>query len=359
MRTVKVGVIGCGGIANGKHMPSLQKVEGVEMVAFCDIIRERAEEAAKKFGVEGAQVFEDYHDLLAIKDIEVVHVCTPNSSHAPITIDALNAGKHVYCEKPMAKNYADAKKMVEAAKANGKKLSIGYQTRSRAEYQLARNLVASGMLGEIYYVKAKNLRRRGIPTWGVFMDYEKQGGGPMIDIGTHSIDSALFIIDNYDVASVTGVSYRKLGASCAETNNGRLFTEDEYQVEDSAMGFIRFKNGCSMFIEASWAINLEEGGSDPIIVGDKAGIQIKDGKVRVNGEKNGSLYVSEFTPNNYTRDLFKGTNYSDCDYDMQQWIYAVVNDATPLSPGEKAMVVSQIIEAIYTSAETGKTIYFD
>lgn len=166
MRTVKVGVIGCGGIANGKHMPSLQKVEGVEMVAFCDIIRERAEEAAKKFGVEGAQVFEDYHDLLAIKDIEVVHVCTPNSSHAPITIDALNAGKHVYCEKPMAKNYADAKKMVEAAKANGKKLSIGYQTRSRAEYQLARNLVASGMLGEIYYVKAKNLRRRGIPSLG-------------------------------------------------------------------------------------------------------------------------------------------------------------------------------------------------
>ena len=181
----------------------------------------------------------------------------------------------------------------------------------------------------------------------------------MIDIGTHSIDSALFIIDNYDVASVTGVSYRKLGAKCAETNNGRLFTEDEYQVEDSAMGFIRFRNGCSMFIEASWAINLEEGGANPIIVGDKAGLEIKDGKVRVNGEKDGSLYVSDFSTNNYTRDLFKGTNYGDCDYDMQQWIYTVVNGGEPLSPGYKAAVVSQIIEAIYTSAQTGKTIYFD
>ena len=181
----------------------------------------------------------------------------------------------------------------------------------------------------------------------------------MSDIGTHSIDSAMFIINNYDVESVTGVSYRKLGAKCAEANNGRLFTEEEYQVEDSAMGFIRFKNGCSMYIEASWAINLEEGGANPIIVGDKAGLEIRDGKVRVNGEKDGSLYVSEMTTNNYTRDLFKGTNYGDCDYDMQQWIYAVINDTAPLSPGEQAMVVSQIIEAIYTSAKTGKTVYFD
>jgi predicted dehydrogenase len=114
-----------------------------------------------------------------------------------------------------------------------------------------------------------------------------------------------------------------------------------------------------MYIEASWAINLEEGGSTPIIVGDKAGLSIKDGKVRLNGEKDGSLYVSELTPNNYTRDLFKGTNYGDCDYDMKQWIYAVENDTEPLSPGYKAAVVSQIIEAIYTSAKTGKTVYFD
>ncbi|PWL52167.1 MAG: oxidoreductase [Clostridiales bacterium] len=359
MRKVKVGVIGCGGIANGKHMPALKSVENLEMVAFCDIVRERAEAAAREYGVEGAKIFEDYRELLAMDEIEVVHVCTPNSSHAPISIDAFAAGKHVYCEKPMAKTYADAVLMCEAAEKAGKLLSIGYQTRSVPTFQLARNLVRDGALGDIYYVKARNLRRRGIPTWGVFLDYEKQGGGPMIDIGTHSIDSALFIIDNYEIASVTGVSYQKLGAKCAESNNGRLFTADEYQVEDSAMGFIRFKNGCAMHIEASWAINLEETGSTPIIVGDKAGLSMKDNKVRLNGELNGSLYTQELSPNRYTRDLFKGKDLNENQYDMHQWISAVTEGTPLLSPGRKAAVVSQIIEAIYTSAETGKTVYFD
>ena len=95
MRPVKVGIIGCGGIANGKHLPGLKSVENIQMVAFCDIIRERAEKAAREYGVEGAKVFENYHDLLAMDEIEAVHVCTPNSSHAPITIDAFKAGKHV------------------------------------------------------------------------------------------------------------------------------------------------------------------------------------------------------------------------------------------------------------------------
>ena len=359
MRKVKVGIIGCGGIANSKHMPSLKTVENLEIVAFCDIIPERAEKAAATYGVEGAKVFTDYHDLLAMDEIEVVHVCTPNSSHAPITIDAFAAGKHVYCEKPMAKTYADAVLMCEAAEKAGKLLSIGYQTRSEPAFQLARNLVRDGMLGDVYYVKARNLRRRGIPTWGVFLDYEKQGGGPMIDIGTHSIDSALFIIDNYDVASVTGVSYQKLGPHCAEANNGRWYAPEEYQVEDSAMGFIRFKNGCAMHIEASWAINLEEIGSTPIIVGDKAGLSMHDGKVRVNGELNGNLFEQDFTPNRYTRDLFKGRELNGSQYDMNQWISAVTEGTPLLSPGRKAAVVSQIIEAIYTSAKTGKTIYFD
>ncbi|MCQ2445702.1 MAG: Gfo/Idh/MocA family oxidoreductase, partial [Clostridia bacterium] len=116
-RIVKIGIIGCGGIANGKHMPSLKQVPGVEMVAFCDIIPERAEKAAKEYGVPGAKVYTDYKELLKDQEIEVVHVCTPNREHSQITVDALYAGKHVMCEKPMAKNAADAKKMFDAAKA--------------------------------------------------------------------------------------------------------------------------------------------------------------------------------------------------------------------------------------------------
>ena len=110
MDKVRIGIIGCGGIANGKHMPSLKKLADVEMVAFCDIIVERAEKAAKEYGVEGAKVYTDYHELIARDDIDVVHVLTPNREHSQITVDALNAGKHVMCEKPMAINSAEAKR---------------------------------------------------------------------------------------------------------------------------------------------------------------------------------------------------------------------------------------------------------
>ena len=118
-KRLKVGIIGCGGIANGKHMPSIKAVNMADMVAFCDLIEERAVKAAKEYGVPGAKVYTDYKELLADPEIDVVHVCTPNRSHADISIDAMHAGKHVMCEKPMAKSAADARRMVAAAKETG------------------------------------------------------------------------------------------------------------------------------------------------------------------------------------------------------------------------------------------------
>ena len=158
-KKVRVGIIGCGGIANGKHMPSLKKVPQVEMVAFCDIIVERAEEAAKKYGVEGAKVYSDYKELLKDKTIDVVHVCTPNRSHSFITVDALHADKHVMCEKPMAINAEEAKKMVDAAKETGKMLTIGYQNRQRKDAIYLKKEAMDGVFGDIYYAKATALRR--------------------------------------------------------------------------------------------------------------------------------------------------------------------------------------------------------
>ncbi|MBE6696500.1 MAG: Gfo/Idh/MocA family oxidoreductase, partial [Ruminococcaceae bacterium] len=146
MRNVKVGIIGCGGIANGKHMPSLKQIAEVQMVAFCDIIPEKAEKAAKEFGTPNAKIYTDYKELLNDPEIEVVHVLTPNRSHADITIDALYAGKHVMCEKPMAKTAADAKRMLEAAKATGKLLTIGYQHRQKVSAQYAKQYIDEGSL---------------------------------------------------------------------------------------------------------------------------------------------------------------------------------------------------------------------
>ena len=195
--TIKVGIIGCGGIATKKHMPSLAKVKNCEMVAFCDIVFERAESSAKKFGTPDAKCYENYKDLLADPEIDVVHVCTPNRSHSFITVDALEAGKHVMCEKPMAINSAEAEKMLEAKNRTGKLLSIGYQGRFRDDSLYMKKEAEDGTFGEIYYAKATALRRRAVPTWGVFLNEEEQGGGPLIDIGTHALDLTLWMMNNY------------------------------------------------------------------------------------------------------------------------------------------------------------------
>lgn len=233
-RTVKVGIIGCGGIANGKHMPSLKKIENVQMVAFCDIIEERAEKAAKEFGVEGAKVYKDYKELLKDESIEVIHVCTPNRSHSFISIDAMEAGKHVMCEKPMAINYKEAKAMLEASQRTGKKLSIGYQSRFRNDSQYLKKCCENGELGEIYYAKAHAVRRRAVPTWGVFLNEYEQGGGPLIDIGTHALDLTLWMMDNYKPKMVVGSVYKKLGDQNGTGNAWGDWDPKQYTVEDSA-----------------------------------------------------------------------------------------------------------------------------
>ena len=161
---VRVGIIGCGGIANGKHMPSLKKVPGVQMVAFCDIIEERAQKAKKDYGTPDAAVYTDYKKLLEDKTIDVVHVLTPNRAHSFITVDALEAGKHVMCEKPMAINSEEAKKMLDAAEKSGKLLTIGYQTRQTAQAQYLKAESEMGTFGDIYFARACAVRRRAVPS---------------------------------------------------------------------------------------------------------------------------------------------------------------------------------------------------
>ena len=216
-KIIKAGVVGCGGIANGKHFPAIKKNGKIELVAFCDLIKERAEKAKEEYGTPDARVYTDYTELVK-EDVDVVYVLTPNNAHAPVSIAAMKAGKHVMCEKPMAKTYAEAKEMVKTAKETGKILTIGYQNRYRADSQYLKSACEADELGEIYYAKAHAIRRRAVPTWGVFIDEEKQGGGPLIDIGTHALDLTLWMMNNYEPASVTGSTYRKL-ADQTQTGN--------------------------------------------------------------------------------------------------------------------------------------------
>ncbi len=360
-RKVRIGIIGCGGIANGKHMPSLKKIPEVEMVAFCDIIPERAAASAAKFGTPDAKVYEDYKELLKDKTIEVVHVCTPNRSHSFITVDALNAGKHVMCEKPMAINSAEAKKMLDAAKASGKKLSIGYQNRQAAENQYAKEYCDEGNLGEIYFAKAHAIRRRAVPTWGVFLNEYEQGGGPLIDIGTHSLDLTLWMMNNYKPKYCVGTTYHKLNNDTRTANAWGDWDPEKFTVEDSAFGFVVMENGATVILESSWALNtLEVRETRYQLCGTKQGLDTFTGKVRINGVKNGRAF--EMVPNlqGGGADFFDGDGFgSPADRDAKAWIDAVINDTEPVVLPEQAYVVTRILEGIYESAKSGKPYYFD
>ena len=358
-KVLKVAIVGCGGIANGKHMPSLAKVPEVQMVAFCDIIIEKAQEAAKKFGADGAKVYLDYKELLKDGSIDVVHVCTPNKSHADISVAALEAGKHVMCEKPMAKTSADALRMVEAAKRSGKKLTIGYQNRFRNDSQYLKNLCSEGELGEIYYAKAHAIRRRAVPTWGVFLNEEEQGGGPLIDIGTHALDMTLWMMDNYKPKSVMGSVYKKLGSRKNAANAWGSWDPEKFTVEDSAFGYITMENGATIMLESSWAINsLDVGEAQTTLCGTEAGADMKEG-LRINGEKYGKLYVTKPGLDSAGVDFYDGAKDDPADREARTWINSILEDKDVVVKPEQAFVVTQILEAIYESGKSGKPVYFN
>ncbi len=358
MKKLRIGIIGCGGIANGKHMPALKKIDKVEMVAFCDIIIERAEKAAKEYGIEGAKVYEDYNEMLAKENLDVVHVCTPNNAHAPATVASMEAGCHVMCEKPMAKTVAEAKTMLDAQKRTGKKLTIGYQNRFTAENQFLHEACANGDLGDIYYAEAEAIRRRAVPTWGVFIDEEKQGGGPLIDIGTHALDLTLWHMNNYDVKSVKGSVFHKLNNQTRTGNAWGDWDPEKYTAEDSAFGFVTMKNGATIIVKSSWAINLAEPREAMcMLAGTKAGADCHDG-LRINKVEYGKQTIEKVDCSAGGVAFYDGETMSASDFEARQWIDAVLNDTEPLVKPEQAFVVTQVLEAIYESAKTGKQIDF-
>lgn len=357
MRNVKVGIIGCGGIANGKHMPALSVLGNVEMVAFCDIIEERAQDAADKFGARGARVYKDYQEMLKKEgEMEVVHVLTPNRTHSPITVAALESGRHVMCEKPMSKDVEGARKMVAAAKKTGKLLTIGYQGRCRSDSLYLKRLCESGALGEIYYARAIALRRRAVPTWGVFLNEFEQGGGPLIDIGTHALDLTLWMMNNYEPELVLGTTYRKLADKKDAANAWGPWDPEKFTVEDSAFGFIRFKNGATCVLESSWALNI----ADPreavsMLCGTKGGADMFDG-LRINGEQYGKLWLNKVDTELGGVAFYEGASSKPEDIEAATF-YSAVLEGTPLRVlPEQALVVTEILDAIYRSAKTGQAV---
>jgi len=365
MANVKIGFIGCGDIAKLKHFPGMAQQKGVDLVAFCDLVIERAEQAAQKYGTPDAKVYTDYRELLADESIDAVHVLTPNVGHSEITVAALDAGKHVLCEKPMAINPEEAQRMLDARDRSGKMLTIGYQYRHFHENAIAKKVVDDGWLGDIYYAEATCIRRRGVPTWGVFTDKSKQGGGPLIDIGTHALDLTLWMMDNYEVDYVVGSSYERLGRLLDPEHQGQVswrdgspdpWNNETYDVEDSAMGFIKMKNGATIYLRASWALNIVTNPGMVLLCGTKGGLDTYDG-VRLNHVVAGQPSITKVGEkvNPFIPGFGGGDTPPSKEHEI--WVAALKGEGELFVKAEQALVVTQVLEAIYESSRSGKPVY--
>ena len=360
MEKLGVGIIGCGGIANGKHMPSIKKVNGLEMVAFCDIIRERAEKAAKEYGTPDAKVYTDYHELLADARVNNVRVLTPNRAHAQITIDALHAGKHVLCEKPMASTYADALRMLEAQKETGKLLTIGYQHKFDPDVMYAKAEAEKNTFGEMYFAKGNVIRRRGVPTWGVFTNKSEQGGGSLIDIGTHALDIVLYLMNNYRPKYVVGTTYDKLKNQKECANPFGPWDPNNYDVEEAAFGYVVMENGATIILETSWALNTTDtAGIRYMVCGSDAGMDNYGGKFKINGVNNDRQYIHTPDLSPAGVDFYDSKDASPTVLEQVVFTNAILGKGELVTKPENAAVVTQILEGIYISAETGKPYYFN
>ena len=263
------------------------------------------------------------------------------------------------CEKPMAKTAADARRMYEAAKETGKKLTIGYQHRHKVQSQYAKEYIENGSLGEIYYANCLAVRRRGTPNWGVFLNEEAQGGGPIIDIATHSLDLTLYLMNNYEPEMVVGKTHKKLEHPEAGNiwgDNGVSTTP----LEEAACAFIKMKNGATIMLETSWALNTAEPVSEGscVLCGSKAGLQIKNDELKVNKIELNRPVITNVDTGAGGVAFYDGASASPADIEARRWINAIVNDTDPVVLPEQALVVSEILEAIYTSSKTGEAVYF-
>lgn len=365
-KKLRVGIIGLGFIARLKHLPGLAANSDLcDIVAFCDFEQDLCDKYQAKYGSADSYTTNDYMDLVNDPSIDVIHVLTWNISHCEITCKALEAGKHVMCEKPMAITGEEARLMAETAKKTGKKLTIGYQNRFRHDTLAMKKVIDEGHLGDIYLGKAHAIRRRGVPTWGVFTDIEKQGGGPLIDIGTHALDLTLFFMDKYDVASVTGSTFHKI-SEIPYGDVGSEFDKDNFTTEDSAFGYVKMKDGSVIILEAAWAINIAPpreaactlagtvGGAELVSLGGN------DYQLVVNGVMGGETITAQpgkpqafFGAGGMEGGSFAGNG------EAKQWLEAIINDTEPLVKPEQAVVVTEILEAIYKSDKSGEPVYFN
>ena len=352
MSKLKIAIVGVGSISNS-HIHGYLLNPDVELYAFCDINPVQLEKMGKKYGVE--RLYTDEKEMLeALPEIDAVSICTWNSQHAPCTIMALNAGKHVLCEKPMATCAADAIKMKEAAEKNGKLLMVGFVRRYGNDAKILKDYIDNGYFGDIYYGKATYLRRNGAPG-GWFGDKSRSGGGPLIDLGVHVIDLTRYLMGNPKPVSVYGATFHKLGDRPDVKGGKRGYAATTAQaavfdVEDLATAMIRYDNGAVVSIEAAFSLNIKEDEGKIQLYGTKAGAKL-DPELEMYTELNG--YMSNVQLDTPTALDFDGLFEGEIDH----YVDCILGRADKcISPAEDGITLMKILDGIYESAATGPEV---
>ncbi|WP_413378151.1 Gfo/Idh/MocA family protein [Alkalihalobacillus sp. 1P02AB] len=335
-RRLKLGIIGAGGIFKHAHLQAWEENEDVEFYAVCDPNKEQAQSLSEQLGVD--LVYDDYKELLKNDEIDIVDICTPNVFHSEIAILALQAGKHVLVEKPDAINPEEADKMVAAAQESEKVLMTFRNNRFRPVSQFLKQYIENGNAGEIYTGRCGWVRRRGIPQKAGFTTKALSGGGPLIDLGVHFIDLAIWLMGNPRPVSVVGATYNKFATN-------KDFNNTSFDVEDLATGFIRFDNGATLQIEFSWASHVEEQKNFLELRGTKAGIDFSNSTLKL-------FTVIEGQDCDIYPRLDSGTGGGHTE-NIHHFVDCVQKRTQPLYTPEDGVHMIKILSAIYESAEKG------
>lgn len=351
-KTLKFGIAGTGNIFVNHHLKPLMEHAEAEIVAVCDTNEAKARKIAGEWGIP--RVFSDYRTMLAeCGELDAVDICTPNLYHSEIAVAALRAGKHVFCEKPDAINPAEAQKMADAAAAADKLLMVMRNNRFTPASQYLKQFIGEGLMGEIYTGRCGWVRRRGIPgKGGWFTDKALSGGGPLIDLGVHFIDLAIWLMGNPKPVAVTGATYSKFAdnelSNSVHSNYGEKRENGVYNVEDLATGFIRFANGASLQLEFSWASNIGESMNFVELRGTKAGCSLKKGELQIFSEAAGRLI--DINPV-----LDRGAEPGHA-RNLRHFIDCVLQREQPVFTPDQGVDMIKILSALYESAESGREV---
>jgi predicted dehydrogenase len=358
MDKLRTAVIGLGW--GRTHIEAYRSSEYTELVALCDTDSLRLSATMTEFGV--TRGYTDVKELLAQPDIDALSIVLPNVLHAPVAIAAIEAGKHVLCEKPLAINAEAAAQMVAAAAEHQRKLMVCFNYRYRPDAQWVKQMIKEDRFGDIYYARSGWLRNSGIPGRGWFARKEMSGGGALIDIGVHLLDLTFWLLDHPIVHSVSGVTYAKFGSRGQKGYGSQLSEEFArgFDVDDFVAALIRFQDGRAVQLEVSWAAHTRAGSDDYFVklFGSEAGVDLNVASyaltdtVTFYSAPGGAM--SELRPR-----LGYGSGRHGHGLVVDDFARSILDDTTPPSPGEQGLYLNRVMDAIYASARSGEEVKLD